>query len=333
MALYATALETVQLKEETTHGTLVGADTRLSNLKMDIAGNGDDRENYMGSGLLYPGDSTDSIEGSAGTYELPIEFNGTTYVANSVFAKVSPSGTTAKTRLWEPALGAADVYSSYSVEKGQTGAVEKFPWVVFNSMNFTIRKKGQRPVLTGDVMGQEVIPATALTAIATTVASRPVPATAFNVYYGASWAGLESSPTLLTTGWEVEFNYGPRYGPGYFIGNAEPSFDSIGIIVPDNAVNLTLPKDASGSDFAGLLTLAKKRAGSMVYLRLKAEGNQLEPGPPVVKELWQLDLALQVKNLPARTDIDVFTGLKWPLNLFLDSASQKVLSLKTIASS
>jgi hypothetical protein len=326
MTRYASALETVQIKEEVAHGTLLGADTRVPGLKMNIAGGGDPSEEDMGSGLLYATDSSNGIEESGGSYEMPLDYISTKYVANSVFKKVTPTGTATKTNVWAPAVGSADVYSSYSVEKGQTGAVEKFPFVVFNSMNFTIKKKGQKPLFTGDVMGQEGDQATALTALATTVPSRRIPATAFNFY---SCATFGATPILLTTGWQVEFNYGPRYGPGYFIGSAEPSHDDIGIIVPANSVKVTVPFDVSGTDYAGLFTKAKKRAGTPIYLRLMATGATIDTG---VVETWQMDLSLKIRNLPTPTDIDPWVGRTWELGLWIDETAQKVLELTTIAS-
>jgi hypothetical protein len=111
----------------------------------------------------------------------------------------------------------------------------------------------------------------------------------------------------VSTGFRYEFDYGPVMKDAAFIGSAEPSFNALGIIVPNNSLKLTLPYDVSGSDFAGFLTLSKKRASTPVFVRLISTGTLLESG---------------IDN--------VFLGLMWELGIFADEVSGKALELTLI---
>jgi hypothetical protein len=329
MANYAKALQVAQLKKEVTPGTAVGADTVAPNTKILLAPDGDPNEEYSGEGHLFPSDSSNGLEWSSGKWEAPPTYDESYLVFNSVFKHVNATtggGGVAKTRVWTPASASADTHDTYSVERGQTGAVEKFTYAIFNTLKLLVGKR-IRTLMSGDMLGQEVLPAAALTAVATTIKSSVIPKTGWDIYYATTWAGLAAG-TLLSTGFRYEFDYGPVMKDAAFIGSAEPSFNALGIIVPQHALKLTLPYDVSGSDFASFLTLAKKRASTPVFIRLVSTGALLEVG---INQKFQIDMSLRVRKVPDETDIDnVFLGLMWELGLYIDETSGNVLEITTI---
>lgn len=330
MAKYAKALEVAQIGKETTPGTAVAANRRLPNLRLGIGMDGDANEDFMGSGNLYPSDLTNSVEWGGGSYEVPPTFVEQVYINDSLFKTATPVGAgAAKTRTYTPSVSAADTFTTYTFQKGQAGSIVQHPYGVFNSWSQTIKKQG-RNLISGDLLSQEGTPGTALSGSPTVVTSRPIPNTSWNLYTGTSWSNLQSAASALNTGFQLDIAYGPRYDSEFFVGSAEPSFDDLGIIVPNNEIKLTLPKNASGSDFAEYVTMAKKRGGTFIYLRASALGNVVETGTPDILEESTIDMSLKVRAVPAESEMNVFLGLQWTLGLFIDPTPTKALEWKIV---
>jgi hypothetical protein len=326
------ALSVSQLIKEVTPGTTPGSPTALSlpNTRIMLAGAGDDSTAHVPSGHLVPRDTTSGLEWGAGSYEMKWSFDELHILFDSLLKKVTATGAgAAKTHLYSPAANALDAFQTYAAEIGQAGAVEKFNYMVFNSMNFEIRKQGGDGLITGDVLAQEALPAAALTASPTVLPSSPISPTAWDLFTADTFAELESDPVQLTTNFRFGFGLGPKYSSAAYINSAEPSWDALGIGEPiANNLSLTLPHDVSGSDYAGLFTLAKKRAGTPIYLRLQTEGDEIETG---INELITLDMCVKIRNVPGREDIGPFIGNAFPLNLYIDPTSGKWLEVTIIS--
>jgi hypothetical protein len=332
MTKRALIYQKVQLAQELTPGTTPagGANKVLSNLKMNLKAMGDPNEEYTAEGHIFPYDSSSSVESGGGTYETPFTAGEFTYIGDSVFHAAAPSGAgAAKTRIYTPPVNSEPTRKSLYVERGVASAVKKFNMVVPNSLNFTLKKQGQRPVITGDVLSKKLALGTSFTASPTVIKDRPLPITAFDIYWATAWADLGVSDTLLATMWKIEFGYGPVVAPSYFLGSAESSIDSFGPVIPANSAGITLPQDVSGTDFADILTLSKKRNSTPIFLRIIATGPEIETG---INETWEAKMCLRARNVPDEEDIDaVWLGNKWTCGLFIDEASTKALEIKTIS--
>jgi hypothetical protein len=283
----------------------------------------------MPSGNLYPTSTASRAEWSAGTWNLPFCFNQFAYAADSLYGVATPAGAgAAKTRTWTPPVSTAPTRQFYTYERGQAGAVNKHAYAHFNSLSYTVAKRGETG-LSGDLAAREQTLVTSLTAAPTTVASMIADATQFNIYTQTTMALLDSSPTLVNEVHSIAFSNGPMLSPAYFIGATNRSFDAVGAIVPNSSVTIVLPYDISGTDFAGLLNLSHKRAGTNVFLRVAVEGPELETG---VDALWQHDMCLKVLNVPSQQDIEEpFLGISWTAKIFRDSASGIAHRFKTVS--
>jgi hypothetical protein len=84
----------------------------------------------------------------------------------------------------------------------------------------------------------------------------------------------------------------------------------------------------SGTDYAGLFTIAKMQAGTPIFFRLKATGAELESG---INQTLTIDMCLQIVGKPKETEVGPFGGLAWPCRLFKDTTSGKAIEITNIS--
>lgn len=321
MANRSRAMVVSRIGKETTPGTAVNTTIQLPNTRIMLFPAGDPNPVTVPSGYLYPADQSNAVEWGAGTYEMKMAYDECYVLFNSLLKAVTPTGGGPYTRVWTPSVNALDTYDTYTAEMGQSGSVDRFTYMVFNSMKFTAGKQ-ENPLFTGDVFAQEVLPTTAFAGSPTTVASSPIAATTWNAYTGATFGAVTTQYTL---DWKLEFNYGPKLSPAFYMSSAEPSFDALGIGDPiPNSVNITVAKDVSGSDYTpSPFTLAAKRAGTLIFVTLRSVSGT---------NTYKQDMALKIVGMPTSADIGPFQGQTWPCRLFVDPVSNKALEITTISS-
>lgn len=330
MALYSRALEITQVGRETTAGTAVAANLLPPNLKIMLEYDGPENTPIVASGHLVPSGQTSGIYWIAGSYETIWTFDELYLILDSLFKSVSATGAgAAKTRVWAPSVNALDTIKTVTIQNGQTGKVLIAKYGMFNSWEWELSKQEVGP-LTGEMLAQFSSITNALTATPTTLTSSPIGALMFNVYSATTFANLTSAPTQETTVEKIAFSYGPVRDIAAFINSSNVGWDAAGIgEAPESSVTITVPEDVSGSDYAGLFTLAKKQAGTPIYLRLKATGGvELETG---VYQTLIIDMCLQIVDKPAAAEVGPFKGISWPCRLFKDATSGKFIEITTIS--
>lgn len=320
------ALQVAQIGLEATPGTEVPANLIAPNTKIMVAPAGDPNTEHVPSGHLVARDTNSGMTWGAGSYEMKIAYDESYLMFNSFLRHVDSTGATlAKTRVWTPSPNAIDAFDTYSAQAGQAGAVEKFRHLLFNSLNFTIGKQ-ESPLFTGEILAQGYTLAAALTATPTVLESSPIASTSWNLWTGATFGAMT---TQLLTGFRVAISVGPKYSTAAFVGSANPSWDAAGIGDPiPNSVNVVVPFDVSGTDYAGEFTMAKKAAGTPIFLTAISEGAVIESA---VQQTLKVAMCLKIRNVPAREDIGPFVGNSWPCGLYIDSVSNKWLEVTTIS--
>jgi hypothetical protein len=329
MALRSEHLEVANWGKEVTPGTAVAATKILPDVRLGLEPEGDASTEYMASGELYGYSVSSGAEWSVGNYDMPFCFNQWIYVADSAYGISTPVGAgVAKTRVHTPPTNTSPNRQFYTWQHGQSGSVTQHTHGHINGVNYTITKRGEGGRITGDIAAQEPEYATSVTGTPTTVTPLVADKMRFDVYSATSWANLTSSPTLVTDLFQIQFSNGPLLGTVFFIGSANRSFDAAGTIVPNSSVTLIFPFDVSGSDIAGLLNMAGKRAGTTFYLSVRVIGPEVETG---VNASWRHDMALKVVNVPKKASMNnVFRGKSWPCKLFKDVASGKAHEFTTV---
>lgn len=333
MANRSRALQLRQIGREVTPGTAVAANLIDPHLKLIINLDGDESERVQPTGYVV---GTNVVAGQyavAGSYESPFSYSTAHIIFDSLFKKVTATGAgTAKTRVWTPSPNALDTRQYYSAEGGQAGAVEKAKYLFMNSFQATI-SKGDAAPMTGDVMAIWNGLVTALTGSPTVLPSSIVPKISWNVYRAATFAGLAASPTQLTDQFRYALDWGQFFDVAAFINGSNPGWDAPGLV--ENIkwdVNATVPSDVTGTDYTGEFTLAKKLAGTPIFIRLMSTGTTvIESGTPDIYEQLIIDMCLRIKANPTPEDVGPFEGKTWPLELSLDATSGKFLEITSVS--
>lgn len=302
--------EVVQLAGQSAEGAVGSSFFLMPNTELDIMGAGDDATTHTGSGLNYVGGVSNKRERGLGTYSGPTCFDEDVRIYQSLLEKVTPSGAgTAKTWEWEPEISGADTFQPYTAERGQTGAIEKFLDVVFNSI--TLRVTDAEATRSGDLLGKEAVPGTAMTASPTTMDSTPTGDVEWELFHAADMTAIAAESNKILTGFESEWNYGPKFVPWTPINRSNRSHAGLVQRKPATGLRMALGFDVSGSDYAGPLTLAKKRAGTPTVFRIKGTGPEIVPGTPY---LYVVDLETRILNVPGRTRIqEALLGQMWSM--------------------
>lgn len=333
MANRARKLQLRQLGREVTPGTAVSANLIDPHLMLNINLDGDDSDRVVPTGYLVPTGMVAGAYWVTGDYSEPFGFTTAHIIFDSALKKVTATGAgTAKTRVWTPSANALDTRQYYSGEGGQSGAVEKAKYLFINGIKWQISKTDAAP-MTGDVMAQWNGLATSLTGSPTVLASSLVPKIAWNVYNNTTFVGLGSSPTQLTDHASYAADWGPFFDVASFINSASPGWDAPGLAEDIKwNVDVTVPKDVTGTDYTGVFTLAKKLAGTPIFIRLSATGTTvIESGTPDIYESFIIDMCLRIRGNPTPSDIGPFAGLTWPCELSLDATSGKYLEITTVS--
>ncbi len=323
MTLYAADLAVSQIGVESTPGTPVPANILPGNLKIMHKTAGDPSDAYRGEGQLYEYGVSSGMEWGAGTYESPVEAFGSKYIYDSHFERATPSGTTSITRVWDPAVAAAEVYDTYTLEKGQAGAVEIFPNLIFNTVKWLISKR-ERCTITGDTWSRAVSSIASSLTSATRVPSSVIARTGFNVYTGATFGAR----TTLVDMARAEINHGPRYKDAALI-NTNLGPDGLVPMALANSCRFTVPMSVSAGDYAGPFNNAKKRAGTPIFITIVGTGKLITG---VIYEEHEIALCVTLRNTPDNGAIDGnVDGRVWDAGLSIDPTSGKAIRVTTIS--
>lgn len=327
----STALQTAHISRETTPGGTPpsgAANKFLANTEFDFGGDGDASKIRRGGGRLFPNSAQSGRRWTTGSGKAPLSFTENNYVFNSACNRAVATGSTlAKTRVYSPALAAQDVIDTYYMEKGVVGAVRAARYVHFPGFGVLVDKDSAD--LTFPIMGQQLDPQTAFTtATPTEVPQSTISETEFELFYGDTFAELDSESNKLLTGFSYKFDYGNKNAPYFAINRSNKSYSGIGATVPKTGLELSTGLEVSGTDYAGPLTIAKKGAGTKLFWRLKTTGGIIEGS---TLEKWQLDTCCIIEKEPTDEDIqNVLLGFKWPMFIAEHSPWGSAFMLTTV---
>lgn len=321
MAERSTIAQGVQIGVETTEGTLVPADKRLSALGItpspDLTYN---QFKAMGSkytNVAVLGKEFTAVDLSGiGTYtEIVYPLSSVAQTA----AITTPGGGTLS-RLWTftPATNAADTRKSFSVENGDGNFAEKFAGMVVTDFGIDITRDGVD--ISGSGFGKAIQTGATLTATPTTIALKPIVPTQVSVYMdppGANQAASESAlgTTKLTRVFEANFQIGGRFGPVWPLDAALNSYAATVELDPTTTLELTMEADA-----AGMGLFANARVGDVRMIRVEAVTTTfIETTIP-----WKftLDIAGQISDGGDTDDLDGVKVVHWTFDVMNDSIWQ-----------
>lgn len=314
----ASIFELVQLGVETTPGTKVAATKKASAMQIAM-GPRVDISQYRPSGNKFPTVSALNMEWSEGSISGPITYTEIVYLLSSVLKTVSPTGTTAKTWAFSPAVDSADTKKTYTIESGSSVRAHRFGYGLVTGLGLSFDRSGCE--LSGSMLGQALEDGHTMTSGLSQIALVPVMPTEVQVYLADSQAGLAGA-TALARAISVEWNIADRFGPVWVL-NGSSSFAADVEIEPSLEIKLMVEADAEG-----MALLTNMRAGSSKFVRIEAE-NSTEIETDVYYKLT-IDTACQVMDVGDFSDEDGIYAIEWSLKGVYDATWDAATSVTVI---
>jgi hypothetical protein len=180
----------------------------------------------------------------------------------------------------------------------------------------------------GQMLAREIIPGITLNVSPTDVESVPIIPSSIGLYYAASFAGL-SAPTLIPYGLGIDMEVSDRFSPVFALDPAEPSMKARVENEAKFKIAFTVAEEQSGSDFTNSpFTLAKQRAGTIIYCRFKATGAVIGAGPATY--LLTVDMALRINDKIDLGEQDGLKIVKWPCTVVVDPTAAKSIEVTEV---
>lgn len=314
----ATLNQTVQLGFEGTYGVDVAATKRMQamGLDLDVQLNTD---TYFPPGHIFPTSAAIIQEWTEADLSGILTYTEVVYPLSMLLGPATittpAGGTTSRKWVWAPAANAVLTPVSASVEKGSSVYASDFQGAVLTGFNIGWNRT-DRIEIGGSVYGKRLNKGVAMTTIGAnpTVPLIRVLPPQIDVYVDTTFAGLGTTKQLRA--FESGISFDNFYGSVWPLNSAITGHDGMIPTQPDSASNMLLMADAAGMAF-----LDNARAGTTVYVRIKATGPIIETTIPY---LFQVDFAAQIADVDAFSDSDGIYAVPWSFQPIFDGVNPPV---------
>lgn len=292
MAERAAVLNVVQVGKETTSGTSVAASKLLTS--MDIQPAADlNVDFFRPQGNKYPTVAAAGKDFVTARVVGKPTYTEMAYALSGLFGAATitgPNGDGAYTHVYAPAASAADAFTTLTVERGSAVQAEKFTYGLFTSLGLTFDRDVAN--LQGTMLGQAQTTGIALTTTPTAIALVPMLPKQFDVYLDTTSGGLGT--TKLGRLLQGNLQFGDKYQPLWTVDSSQASFVAIVEQTPNARMRLLVEADAAGMAF-----LATARAGTTMFMRIKASGPLIAGATSYA---WTVDAAVKFAKPDAYED-------------------------------
>ncbi len=320
--------EVQQIGVEVTPGTAVAPTKQFGglNIELDTAIEFDEfgPSGQLPNTLVAPRQewATGALSGFPTYTELPYVFSNLLGAATIS----TPSGATnARRWLWEPDESTPWAPLTWTLRRGVPGdTAEEAAYVLLSGLDLSFSRTAA-PEISGDLFARRLdYTATLATTGVTSPALVPILANQINVYLDATSGGLGG--TQLLRDFSYEWSLSDLFGMIWPLNSALPSFAAHSVQKPTLGNSLQM-----GNDAAGRALVTNMRAGSTVFVRMRANGgaNSIESG-----QAYQLtiDTALKVVEAASRADLDGLSTLEWAFRNVYDATWGRWCSVELITS-
>lgn len=318
MAVPATVFEIVNLGVESTKGTPVAANKRVTGaqfspqLQVDV-------KRYRPSGYRYNTVASLNKEWSQFSLSGPLLYTEIVYWLSSALKAVTPTGAgAAKTWLFSHASDAPETIKTYTMEFGSAVHAMKVAYAFMSGFGFAMSH--EECTFNGTSMGKAISDDIALTSSPTELPLEPVTGSQVQFYVADTQAGLDAAQAL-NLGLMMEFSVDGIFGP-VWAATGDASWREEVALVPNTTASLLV-----GFDDEGMAPLAKMRAGSTQWLRAKAIGPVIEATDTY---LFQVDFAAKVLQPREMRDENGVFAVRWELEPTHDSTWGKAYEIKVV---
>lgn len=323
----STISQTVQIGVETTPGTAVPANKKLSSLSISpgVSVNVDEfkptGQKYNSLAVLNE-EWVEADLGGKPTYDEVI------YVLASILGKptsaqimdgATPTG--AYRHTFAPLSSAADDVATFTVEQGSAVRAHKFAYGLVKELGLTWSRDGLE--YSGTMLGQTLTDGITMTAAPTAFPLVPILPKQLDVFMDATAAALGTTKLLRVL--SGEWNLSDRFGPLWTLNSALGSFAAH--VETDPTAELKLMFEADATAMGLLATL---RAGDTKFIRLKGTGPSIYAGGAPQSYSFQLDVAVKVNDANAFDDADGVFAIEWPFTVVHDDTWGKAMAAEVI---
>lgn len=327
----AIATSIIQIAPETTPGTPLAATKRLASIGLNMAQDADvgfqGPTGYLFDTIQYVNRewATSDVHGGPSYTELQYPLSSLMGVA----AITTPaSGVLTRDWVFNIIHNRQGTPKTYTIEQGDidAGTAERAAYCFFQSMNMNFSRDGGND-LGGSVMGQIIDFAHPLTDPTTVVGIPQVPIepNEVNLYLDLTGAGIGTTQWVdaFSVGWSID----SRWGVGYPLNRAKPSFDRHYATKPNPTMTFSVANNANGRD---LITYF--RGHQTIFIRIDGLGPKIETvgsGPAVdYFYMYQMDMAVQLSAAFSPADINGLATLDWTGRIVYDSTWNKAMTAK-----
>ena len=317
----ASIFQTVQLGVESTPGTSVAANKLLQSMSIEpairFAAN-----SFRPAGTKFPTVVAPNQEWITAKLSGAPVYDELIYPLSSVLAYAAPvqqGATTAYKWTFAPAYNAADTVKTFTVEQGSSVRAHKFTYGLVSAFGISVARDGVE--LDGEMLGKALTDSITMTAAPTTLPLVPILPTQFDVYVASSYAGLAGA-SPLTRVISAEWKVSDRFGPVWALASANgTSFAATVETEPKVECKLKMQADAEG-----MAQLTNLRAGSSIFLRLKAVGALIAS---TYYYTFQIDTATKIVEEPSEfSDEDGVFAVEWNLTGVYDATWGKATQIE-----
>ena len=309
--------QSVQVGAETTAGTAVAASKRLLGLSIEPK-NKAETKLFRPMGSKFKTVGTMNKEWSEAALSGPITYTDIVYALCSGLVNVAPTGTTAKTWVFAPALSAADAIKTLTVESGDVTRAQKFAYGITNALTLKFSRSGCD--LSGSMIGKAAIDGITLTATPTDVALIPVMPTQVSYKFADTQAGLAGA-AVLTNVIDSEWSIADRFKPAWFMDGTTSYASHVETEAKLN-VKFRMEADATALGF-----LATMRAAATKFMRIEATGGLISGGDYYS---LKIDTALKMTEPTSYEDADGVFAYGWNAEGAYDSTWTKTTEITVV---
>lgn len=310
-----------QIGKETTPGTAVPAIRKMTELSISLDPELQTKF-FRASGYKVDTTGVMQREWSKGKFDGVLSFNSIVYILESLIGSAAGGVVTGSGFTWQfdpVSTGQNPNNKTFSIEEGDSTAVQKAAFGVFNSLNLDFGTDDVK--VSGDMLAQALGAGSITTSSVTEVATAPVTVNQLDIYIDPTAAALGT--TRLGDSYNESVAFGPAYGPKFIHDTTFQSFKELIEMI----VSLKFSFECEFSTQARALYVAAKASNlPPQFLRIKATGPLLSSG---VNYLIQIDLCGKVESVAENKSGLMFT-YKFNFNAVHDSTWGKYCSIKVV---
>jgi hypothetical protein len=318
MAEKATIFQTVQLGIETTSGTAVAANRKLTSISITPAIKTDSKT-LKPIGSKYPSLAVVNKEWSEAKVEADqLTYNEILYPLVSLLSQPTPvqqGATSAYKWTFTSDTFGEDAGKTFTVEQGDASSAWRSAGVKIKGLEFTFKR--DEVSVSGDAIGQPLETGITMTASPTSMTPKPVLPAHLNLYMADSRAGLDSA-SELTRGFALTWGLTDKNALAWPIGQNPVLIES----EPKLEAKLSLATDSVG---LGLIT--QMRNAATKWFRLKAVGDVIEGA---YNYTFQIDFPANITEAGEFSDSDGIYLVEWTLAGIHDSTWGKAFQIDII---